>query len=572
MNTRGTVEITRRADQLEEKFGDPYEVTNPVGFTPILAADERSEMFAEGEAVLDDYALNAEFVPAVHGGRLRRLDELVEVMRTVYRRDPSLGLGYGASSLIASVNVWTSGNPEQCQRVADLLLRNGKVAAAYHELAHGNDMASTELSATPHSSGWLLNGRKEVVTNIQRSDAIVLFGRTSPGNGSRNHSQLFVDKSRLPEGRISYLPRYGTVGLRGVQLGGAQFDDCPIDPNGLIGREGQGLETAMKSFQITRTTLPAMMTGILDSSLHTTMRHVSTRTLYGQAASELPHVRSVLATAFVDLLICEAFSLVTTRAIHVMPDESSVYSAAVKYAIAGALLRAEDRLSTVMGSEFFRRDGEQAVFQKLLRDLKPVGFGHAARAACQTTILPQLGVASRRQKPASDLPPELFQLAAEIPDVPFDQLTINSRGRDALGASLATLADVFAGEADAQLHAHITYFTDELADIRRAAGALGPHELTFTAQAHSYDLVARYVTVLVAVGCLWVWWHNRAGDDSFLADPTWLHAALTRLRSGWESPQASLPASMEQRLFEEMRERLEERRSFGLLRRQLSGV
>ncbi|MEI5036426.1 acyl-CoA dehydrogenase family protein [Streptomyces sp. S1A(2023)] len=121
-------------------------------------------------------------------------------------------------------------------------------------------MSGTEMNAASVDGGWCLNGRKEVVTNIRRANALVLFTRTGPGEGSRNHSQLLVDKERVLGGGIRYLPRHGTVGLRGVQLAGAVFEDCRLGPEALIGRQGHGLETAMRSFQVTRATLPAMMT------------------------------------------------------------------------------------------------------------------------------------------------------------------------------------------------------------------------------------------------------------------------------------------------------------------------
>jgi alkylation response protein AidB-like acyl-CoA dehydrogenase len=163
-----TNELTGRhaAEELEQRFGDPWDSGNPVGFAAILASDERAEMHPAGEQLLDAYGLNAEFVPTEYGGRLTRVDRLIEIMRAVYRHDPCLGLGYGASSLIASVNVWAAGNPEQCRKVAGLLLSNRKVASAYHELQHGNDLARMEFDAPPKGEGLLLNGRKEVVTNV----------------------------------------------------------------------------------------------------------------------------------------------------------------------------------------------------------------------------------------------------------------------------------------------------------------------------------------------------------------------------------------------------------------------
>jgi alkylation response protein AidB-like acyl-CoA dehydrogenase len=554
------------AAELEKLFGDPFESTNPVGFAAILEADERAEMFARGEALLDEFGLGAEFVPQALGGRLRRLDELVEVMRSVYRRDPSLGLGYGASSFISGVNVWTVGDADQRRRVADLLLGNGRVAAAYHELAHGNDMAGAELTATPVVGGWSVNGRKEVVTNLRRAEALVVFARTGSGSPSRSHSQLLVEKSSLPPGRIRYLPRFGTVGLRGVQLGRAEFVDCPVGTDGMLGREGQGLETAMRSFQITRTVLPAMATSVLDSALAVTLRHVRGRRLYGAAVSELPHVRAVLASAFADLLMCEAVSLVAARSIHLLPREASVYAAAVKYAVSGAMLRAVDRLSTVLGAEFYQRAN---VFQKLLRDLKPIGFGHAARAACQTTILPQLGMAARRPlQRGDDVPAALFELDADLPPIPFDSLTITARGRDPLGASLPALANEWL--PDATLREHLAHFASELETVRDECARLAPHDLTITADPYAYDLVARYVKVLVATSCARMWWHNRE-SDTFLANPVWPAAVLTRLRTGGGRVEKSLPEGLTGPLFAELLDRHDTGRGFGLLARRLYG-
>ncbi len=52
----------------------------------------------------DDFGLHAEFVPRTLGGRLERLDHMVELMRSVYRRDSALGLGR-AGQLLPTVNV-----------------------------------------------------------------------------------------------------------------------------------------------------------------------------------------------------------------------------------------------------------------------------------------------------------------------------------------------------------------------------------------------------------------------------------------------------------------------------------
>ena len=79
------------------------------------------------------------------------------------------------------------------------------------------------------------------------------------------------------------MPRYRTDGLRGLPLAGVEFRDHPVPDDRLIGEPGHGLETALRAFQVTRIALSGMATGLLDTALRITLRHVSRRALYGGA-------------------------------------------------------------------------------------------------------------------------------------------------------------------------------------------------------------------------------------------------------------------------------------------------
>ncbi|MBP2702775.1 acyl-CoA dehydrogenase family protein [Microbispora sp. RL4-1S] len=546
---------------LERMFGDPWDPANPLGHAAAVAADEREEMFGEGERLLDRFVLNAEFVPVEYGGRLTGLDRLVRMMRPVWRRDPCLGLGYGASSFIASVNVWTAGSDEQRRAFARMMLANRKIASVYHELAHGNDFARAEFAATPGPPGTLLlNGRKEVVTNAKRADSLVVFARTSPEEGSRSHSQLFVHKEDLPPGRMTDLPRFRSMGMRGVQLGGLLFEDCPAPADAVLGAPGRGMETALRSFQLTRTALPSMMVGVLDTGLRTAIRFTSGRALYGRTAADIPQVRATLAEAFADLLVCDAFGTVAARAVHLLPGETSVYASLVKYMVSKLLIEAMDRLSLVLGAQFYIREGEHAVFQKLLRDLAVIGFGHAARVACLATVLPQVPQLARRSWPAAAEPPaDLFRPDAELPPLPFDALTAAASGRESLSTGPGALLDEHGADPDVRRLAEV--FARELAALRDEALALRPRDLGVAATPEALAVPARLAAVLAASACLGVWRH--AGDP-FLKDPAWVVAALTRLTARIGTGDGRLPAPLAERLLSETLTRYADGRAFDL--------
>lgn len=492
------------AHELDLLFGDPQDAANPVGHNAVLAADERQEMLAAGEQLLDGFGLNAEFVPVEYGGRLNRVDRLAEILRTVWRRDPCLGLGYGFSSFIASVNIWSTGSEEQKRRAAELLLANRRIAAAFHELDHGNDFAQAELAAVRTDDGWQLSGRKEVVTNLQRADALVLFARTSEAGGSRGHSQFFVEKDGLAFRRMRDLPRFASSGMHGVQLGGTEFDECPVPPDAMLGLPGQGMEIALRSYQITRATVPAIIVGPLDTALRTTLACATERRLYGGSVADIPYVRAVIARSFADLLAVDAFSSVGVRALHLLPEAMGVYAPAAKYLTARIVLDAFDDLRSVLGAAAYLREGPYAIFQKLARDIAPATFAHVSRAACLTTILPQLPRLARRSwlvDPSAT--GQLFELGAELPPLRLERLSAGIPREDGLIGALAEIAE--REPADGTAGRFAARFLDELRALRDECASLSPSDITIDASPAAFRLADRYTVVLAAAAALAVW-------------------------------------------------------------------
>jgi alkylation response protein AidB-like acyl-CoA dehydrogenase len=564
---------------LEALFGDPWDGDNPCGFEAILAADERSQMLAAGEQVLDSVCFGAEFVPLALGGHFSSLPRLIELGRAVFRRDPCLGLGYGVSSLIAAVNVWSAGSLRQQQRVATLLLANRKLACAYHELEHGNDLARAAFQAFAEGEHLVLEGGKQVIANIERADAIILYARTKKQPGSRSHSQLLVERSALPANCVSHLPRFTSVGMRGVQLGGIEVRGCSIGADNILGVSGQGLETALKTFQVTRVALPGMFMGILDTGLRTTLRYARQRHLYGRAVLDLPHVKMVVVNAFADLMLCDGFVNVVARSMHLAPTAGSVYSAAVKYLVPKLLIDAMTGLSAILGAQFYLRRGPHALFQKLLRDLKPVGFGHAARVTCQMAILPQLPRLAKRawlQTNAAPVPPAMFQFWQEPPAFCFQDQTLSHAGQDPLATALVTIyAALSADGAHARLSSLAHTFVAELQALQPICRDLPPQELSATASVRSYLLVDRYVTVLAAAACLNLWWHVRNSRDveadPFLCDTHWIELVLQRLACRLTQDTPVLEPDLGSSLLGELLARHQRAESFDLIRRPLSG-
>jgi alkylation response protein AidB-like acyl-CoA dehydrogenase len=554
---------------LEALFGDPTEAGNPFGFDAMLASDERGELLSSGERLLDVYGLGSEFVPREFGGRFGQMDRLARVLRPLFRRDAALALGHGASNLVGSVNVWSTSSPDQRRWLADVMLRNGRIAAAYTDMSTGNDVTRTGFQARIDGDTLVLNGRKEIINNIARAEAVTVLARTSDEPGSRSHSMILMDMATAPRDRLRFLPRYRTNGVRGMYLGGLEFTDCPLPVTTVAGNLGEAMETILRAFQVTRSVLPGAAVGAMDQQLRTVLDFALNRRLYKRSVADLPHARATLTAAFADLLISDCLATTVCRALHVLPRQTSVYAAAVKFLVPLLMRDAVDELSVVLGARSFLREGPHGIFQKHLRDVPVASLVHAGGTVCQATMIPQLPrLASKSWLVDGESPAGLFHLDEPLPDLDFQQLGISAGRNDVL---VATLLEVQPELRTQPVLGHLCgQLLDELLALKQECSTLAPRDRTPLAGPISFSLAERYALVLAASACLGVWRHNQDHPSPFFRDTAWLTAALGRItaRLGY----APVPGVdlVEQPVFDELVARHESRRGFDLVGRRLA--
>jgi hypothetical protein len=383
----------------------------------------------------------------------------------------------------------------------------------------------------------------------------VLFARTGDGPGSRNHSVLLAGPDDVPADRVQRLARYRTAGVRGCRLTGLAFHGCPLPESALVGAEGRGGEVALRSFQVTRSALPGMAIGTVDTCLRSVLRFALDRRLYRRRVFELPHAAGALTAAFADLLLCDSLSLAAARTVQLRPEQASVTAAAVKYLVPRLLSRTVRDLSVVLGARFYLREGEHAVFGKHLRDLPVLSLGHAGPTACLATLIPQLRrLATAPQLESLDALFSLSDATAPPPGIPFDRLTLSATG-DPLTAALTPEG------APASVRPLLTDLAADLSAVRDRARTLPPADRTPLASPEAFALAARYAELLGAAAAAGV---ARSARSGFLSEPPWLGAALHRTACRLGLRAGPVPDRWARPLRHELRSRYEELRSFDL--------
>ncbi|MFE5717142.1 acyl-CoA dehydrogenase [Streptomyces erythrochromogenes] len=568
--------VRARVAELEARFGDPTDPDNPVGYTALLEADRAAVPFAAGEALLDDFRIAEEYVPRALGGRLDGMDTLVRIMRPVFRRDVGLAMGHGMTTFMAASDVWAAGSSRQRHWLAGLLRAGGKAAIAQHETAHSNDFVRSQVTARRSGDGYLISGGKPMVNNLERAGALVLFCRTDPAPGSGSHSVLLLEPGQLAGARAAVTARRTPVGLRGCRFAGVEFDDCPVPGSALLGPEGSGIRTALRSFQISRTVIAATAVAALDTSLRTAVRFDRERSGGWQAGGggrDGGRTGAALTNAFVNLLLYDALAVVATRALHLLPAETSVYSAALKYLLPRVLTETMYDLSIVLGSGFYTREGALGIFQKHVRDVPVLSLGHAGTVACQATVIPQMPRLARSSWFVEDeAPAGLFRLHGDLPPLRTERLSL-ACGRDSLSATMLAVGAGIDGDGPVEraLRTLAHQLVGEFRDVRGRVLALEAAGAQATARPAKFALMDRYALLLAAAAVLGLWDQARHGPDPFLADPSWAAAALHRIARRLGTRVADLPAECETRIRHEVQLRFSTQISYDLYSTPIPG-
>ncbi|WP_346536446.1 acyl-CoA dehydrogenase family protein [Micromonospora sp. DPT] len=255
-------------------------------------ADETGEFPKASYDALRAADFHAPHIPVEYGGAGADALATAIVIEEVAR-------ACGSSSLIPAVNklgtmpLILAGSEELKQKYLTRVA-SGDAMFSYclSEPEAGSDAASMTTRAVRDGDHWVLNGVKRWITNAGVSEYYTVFAVTDPTARSRGISAFVVEKA---DAGVSFGAPEKKLGIKGSPTREVYLDNVRIPADRMIGAEGTGFATAMKTLDHTRVTIAAQAVGIAQGALDYAKGYVSERKQFGKAIAEFQGIQFMLA-------------------------------------------------------------------------------------------------------------------------------------------------------------------------------------------------------------------------------------------------------------------------------------
>ncbi|MFC8589639.1 acyl-CoA dehydrogenase family protein [Streptomyces sp. NPDC057217] len=328
------------------------------------AVDEEGRFPQEALDALVANDLHAVHVPETYGGAGADALATVIVIEEVARV-------CGSSSLIPAVNklgslpVILSGSEELKARFLGPLAKGDAMFSyALSEPDAGSDAAGMKTRAVRDGDFWVLNGVKRWITNAGVSQYYTVMAVTDPEKRSKGISAFVVDKD--DEG-VSFGAPEKKLGIKGSPTREVYLDNVRVPADRMIGAEGTGFATAMKTLDHTRITIAAQAIGIAQGALDYAKGYVKERKQFGKPIADFQGVQFMLADMAMKLEAARQLTYAAAAKSERVDGDLTFFGAAAKCFASDVAMEVTTDAVQLLGGYGYTRDYP---VERMMRDAK----------------------------------------------------------------------------------------------------------------------------------------------------------------------------------------------------------
>ncbi|QIK65543.1 acyl-CoA dehydrogenase [Nocardioides sp. HDW12B] len=328
------------------------------------AVDEEARYPQEASDALQASDFHAPHVPEEYGGAGADALATCIVIEEVARACVSSSL-IPAVNKLGSLPVQIAGSEELKKHyLTKLAAGEGGFSYCLSEPDAGSDAVAMKTTAKRDGDGWVLNGVKRWITNAGVSEFYTVMAVTDPEKRSRGISAFVVEKG--DEG-VSFGAPEKKLGIKGSPTREVYFDNVHIPGDRMIGAEGTGFETAMKTLDHTRVTIAAQAVGVAQGALDYALGYAQERTQFGKQIADFQGLQFLLADMGMKVEAARQMTYAAAGRSERGDKDLTFFGAAAKCFASDVAMQVTTDAVQVLGGYGYTRDYP---VERMLRDAK----------------------------------------------------------------------------------------------------------------------------------------------------------------------------------------------------------
>ena len=274
-------------------------------------------------------------------------------------------LAFAATGL-GVIPILIAGSPEIKERFLPSVASGERLCAfAITEAGAGSDAGGVRTTAVRDGDHYVLNGTKQWISNAGEAEIYTVVALTNPSKGPRGASVIVVEKDNPG---FSFGKKEDKMGIRASVTRELIFEDCRVPVENLLGKEGTGFITAMKTFDASRPGVGAQALGIAQGALDLAVDYSIVRRQFGRPISSFQGLRFMLADMAMKVEAARALIYAVSRHIDSRSKQRpTMYSAMSKCFAGDMAMEVTTDAVQVFGGYGYMRDYP---VEKYMRDAK----------------------------------------------------------------------------------------------------------------------------------------------------------------------------------------------------------
>ncbi|MGY4710955.1 acyl-CoA dehydrogenase family protein [Mycolicibacterium sp. CBM1] len=234
-------------------------------------------------------------IPQEWGGLGLNIAQDVELALELGYTSLALRSMFGTNNGIAGQVLVGFGTDEQKARWLEPIA-SGEVVASFAltEPGAGSNPSGLKTKAVRDGANWVINGRKQYITNAPVANLFIVFARTRPADANGAGIAVFLVPADTPGVEIGV--KDAKMGQEGAWTSDVNFTDVRVGDDTLVGgSEDIGYRAAMTSLARGRIHIAALAVGAAQRALDESVAYAASATQGGTAIGSFQLVQAMLA-------------------------------------------------------------------------------------------------------------------------------------------------------------------------------------------------------------------------------------------------------------------------------------